>query len=422
MPEFHSPEDQAALYVLGELADDEHREFKARLAESAELRALVRELEDGAVALALASPKRLPPRKVWQQIEKAVAGETRRNILTLPFPGRWWRNGWAAAAACLIGWLLYALWAAHPAATAPPPLAASENHDASEHAPTLPAPRTPEEPGRATIAAAPTHRLLQADAREITDLRTQIAGLESNLARLSQSVAQQQALLGESNRLKFVQFRPAAGGDVPAPAVNLSPDLQRALALAMARELGWAQSTDASPGIESNSTGAPSVVTISNVDFVDLRPTTNGVSPAYQSQPQPQTQSQPQPDNQSALIPAQPAPAEPSPPSIPAFISGQSLVMAIDATIAAKNSQVTFSYQTPDQGQVSLGTATLGDNPMVITVPLNFGGYYTTPTGWSSGYAVASGSLLGWGAPITATISTGGSNTFQYFTPQSASP
>ncbi len=412
MPEFHPAEDQAALYVMGGLTPDERREFKVRLAESAELRALVRELEDGAVALALASPRRLPPQKIWRQIERAVAGENRRPILIPLFSGSWWRNGWAAAAACLVGWLLYAFWPTHPATTAPPALAETGNHTQAETAPGLPAPSKTTEPGPAKPSdAEATRKLLQGSFRQIGDLRAQIAALESNDARLNQSVAQLQSLLGESNRLAFVQFKPVPSGDTsPAPAVNLSPDLQRALALAMARELGWAQSPDAPSGMESNGPGAQSLITISNVDFVDLRPGSNAVSSSTPSPPSPQPTSQPrpQPDEQAAQIPAQPAPTQPSQPSIPAFISGQNLIVAIDQAIAAKDSQVTFSYQTPDQGPVSLGTVNVGANPIVITVPMNFGGSIIYP-GWS---------------PITTVIATatGTSNTFQFFTPQVGSP
>src|SRR6266542_4168642 len=110
MPDLYSPEDEAALYVLGELTAVERREFEARLAQSADLRVLVRELEEGAVALSMASPRRRPPREVWTRIEKAVTSQTRRKVVIPAFWVGWWRHGWAAAAACSVGWLLYALW------------------------------------------------------------------------------------------------------------------------------------------------------------------------------------------------------------------------------------------------------------------------------------------------------------------------
>ena len=110
MPDSHKLEDQAALYVSGGLTPAEHCEFEASLAESAELRALVRDLEEGAGVLAMAVPQRRPPQHVWQRIEAVIAAEAKRKIVAVSFWSGWWRSGWAAAAVCLMGWLLYALW------------------------------------------------------------------------------------------------------------------------------------------------------------------------------------------------------------------------------------------------------------------------------------------------------------------------
>jgi hypothetical protein len=194
--------------------------------------------------------------------------------------------------------------------------------------------------------------------------------------------------------------------------------------------LGWAQSGDASPGGESNSAGTLSpITTIGNVDFVDLRPGTNSVSPALQSQPQPKPQPQPppqpqtpQPDNQNAVASSPPASTEAPHASIPAFISGQNLVMAIDSTIAPKDSQVTFSYQTPDLGLVSFGSVTVGNNPMVITVPSNLGNYVNYAGAFAGNYFANSPGFAGWNLPISATIATAGTNTLQYFVPQDPPP
>src|SRR5258705_411401 len=114
MPHLDSPEDEAALYLLGELNAAERQEFEARLAYSAELRALVRELEEGTVALSMGLPRRRSPQEVWTRIERIVTNETRRKVVRPAFWTGCWRHGWAAAAACLVGWLLYAFWAHRP--------------------------------------------------------------------------------------------------------------------------------------------------------------------------------------------------------------------------------------------------------------------------------------------------------------------
>src|SRR3954469_15521863 len=109
MPECSPSEEEASRYVLGELSDAQRNEFEERLAQSAELRALVRELEHGMTALAMAASRHRPPPGIWQGIEKALGGKTRRVLIPAPWVG-WLRSGWAAAAACLVGWMIYAFW------------------------------------------------------------------------------------------------------------------------------------------------------------------------------------------------------------------------------------------------------------------------------------------------------------------------
>jgi len=66
------------------------------------LRALVRELEEGAVAVAMASPQRRVPQLVWERIEKAVNENTRPRVMDFSFwfswcetVGRWLRPAWS---------------------------------------------------------------------------------------------------------------------------------------------------------------------------------------------------------------------------------------------------------------------------------------------------------------------------------------
>src|ERR1700679_3992422 len=108
MTEVPSNEDDALRFVMGEFSAAERREFEARLAASAELRALVNELEAGLVITATAAPRHRPPAEVWRRIEKAVAKTTPLQPgFLVPWFG-WMRNGWAVAVICLAGWLGYA--------------------------------------------------------------------------------------------------------------------------------------------------------------------------------------------------------------------------------------------------------------------------------------------------------------------------
>ncbi len=109
MPDLPSSEDDAALYVLNGLSAAERRDFEVQLAQSSDLRALVRDLEEGTTALALASIKKQPPPRIWNGIALAVSQATKRETLISRVSFDWKQWGWAAAA-CLAGWILYAFW------------------------------------------------------------------------------------------------------------------------------------------------------------------------------------------------------------------------------------------------------------------------------------------------------------------------
>src|SRR3954468_6131340 len=105
MAEFYPTEEKALLYVLSELPAEQAREFEAHMEKAPELMERVREIEEGAVALAMACPPKRPSNEVWKNIERTIGHDTK-----IVFHWEWFRNkGWAAAAACLIGWLVYAL-------------------------------------------------------------------------------------------------------------------------------------------------------------------------------------------------------------------------------------------------------------------------------------------------------------------------
>src|ERR1700742_150173 len=109
MAELHQYEDMAAQYVFGGLTAAERRNFEAEMASSTELRSLVRELEEGAVLLANSAPRKRPPAKVWQAIEKEIGVNSNAKKIIPAFWTTWWKYGWAAAAACVVGWLIYAV-------------------------------------------------------------------------------------------------------------------------------------------------------------------------------------------------------------------------------------------------------------------------------------------------------------------------
>lgn len=70
-------QDQAALYVLGALRDDELAAFEADVVANAELRGLVRELSEAAGNVAFLAPARLAPAELKQRVMRAVSEEKR---------------------------------------------------------------------------------------------------------------------------------------------------------------------------------------------------------------------------------------------------------------------------------------------------------------------------------------------------------
>ena len=372
MPEFHLSEDDAGRYVLGELTGVERREFEARLAQSAELRALVGELEEGAMALSMTPPRRRPPQEVWRRIEKSVTGQTRWKLAVPSIWVGWWRHGWAAAAACLAGWLLYALWVNWPRSSGAvsAPVASEVN---PQRATTL-ADSHGDKTGNVTPQSngenKTTLQFLQARMQEIGALRWQIAGLTNRVIRLSQTLTQQQALLAEPNRLKFFQLLPPAAGSIGTTIAPVSPDLQRALLLAMARELGWvppAVSSDAagkgSGQEERSKVSDPARTNHAEVDFVDLRATSNSVETSATLISQPQTELEPTGAPESSALASAPSNA------VPGFVSGTNAVLAFDSSVVPAGGSVTFLTVTSWGQFQSLGTARLGNNPMVVTIP-----------------------------------------------------
>ena len=382
MADISSNEDAALRYVLGEFNAGERREFESHLAASAELRALVNELETGVVAVAAAAPRRRPPAAVWQRIEKAVAKKARPTPAFPFFWFGWLRSGWAAALACLIGWLFYALSTNRHLA----PVA--EKSEIPQHAITVASSPAPAAKPVVSGATNVAFELSPSRTQEIMELRGKIARLETMTTQLSRSLAQQQALLGESNRVKFYHLVPAstAGGNAsPAP---LSPGLQRAVLTALALKLGWLP-TASQFGQQAGGNLPATSTTIAGVDFINLRPGNNQplVQPQAQSPGQPSSSQPPADNNTAAQIqpPAQPqvdSPAQSpaasqtastSQPAIPAYVSGDNLVVALDSTVVPMGSAVTLTASDANQNQTG-GSFILGNNPAVVTIPFSESG------------------------------------------------
>jgi anti-sigma-K factor RskA len=396
-------EDQASQYVLGQLSEPERREFKARLAQSAELRALVGQLEEGLSVLAMTSPPRQPPRQVWKQVEKALAREAKGRTGFPVFWAGWWRQGWAAAGACLVCWLVYAVWvhgARTPGSSAGPITSGvasqSETSNAQSQAAESNNPRE-----RNATETELALQVLQARTQEVTALSKQVANLSKQVTDLAQDLSNKNLLLSDPSRLKFFQLAtvPASGSASGATATApISTNLQRALFFAMARELGWTPEAPKSAvtGSGNNQAGgnhAPLSVTtnLAGVDFVDLR-AGNGESASV-----PNASSSFTPESAGTFTAALTN-------AIPGFVSGTNAVLAFDPAVMPTGSSLTFVTVRAFANQSSVGPVVLGNNPTVITVPLDAmawqGGNVTVILNTSAG----SSSIIGqFAVPPTST-------------------
>ena len=150
--------------------------------------------------------------------------------------------------------------------------------------------------------------------------------------------------------------------------------------MAMAREVGWVPSANPTNQFD--------------IDFVDFRPNTNGTPSSLPVLPKDETPA-------TEISGASSAPIATS-GTIPAFVSGNNIVIAIDSTIAPSGSQLTFSAAPDNQAQQTLGTTILGDNPLVVTL---------------GGFSTNGGTLT-----ITAGTFVGPSNIFHTYIPGTRPP
>ncbi|HUS35402.1 MAG TPA: hypothetical protein VM680_08640 [Verrucomicrobiae bacterium] len=347
-------EEKAALYVMGELGEVERRAFEAEMGESAELMQVVRELEEGATAVGMACPPRRVPPFMWERIERAVEAEERKVV---PLFGSWggvWRNAGWAAAACFAAWIFVGVYRSDTNSRKVGGGVAVRNSTAETtnfvgvgHAAGTDGQRVVERKNEVAVK--------EAREREAERLRADVENLQRQMGAMSQMITQQQAMLGEPNRFKFLTLAPTANA---APIDGLSPQLQRALFLAMARELGWLNASNevANPMFEDRSRGGGT--NAMNVDFVDFR-NTNGAPVRLKAQQETK-------DAQTAETPNDGAMQLASATAVPAFATADHVVMAFDPSVISPGSEATVSLSEGGETHV-IGLFSMGHNPTVVS-------------------------------------------------------
>jgi anti-sigma-K factor RskA len=367
MPDSLSTADEATLFVLGLLPEEQRRDFELRLANSRELRASVRALEDGVLALTMAMPRRNPPPQAWQNIQTAIKEEKAPRTLSLLFRSPGMRHGLAAAACAILGWCLHLWWTQEGASSsARPEVAVREPsvRQAVSSAP-LPAPVTvhvsprPETFGHTSLTADASSFEERKAAAHTAALQRRIAELETQVSHLTRTATQHQSQGPDLSRLSFFNLSPqaATSGRKSSP----SPELQRALLVALARELGWLSPRTQMEGQEQKHDDHAPVTPQSHeagVDFVDLTP----AGSATPRRPEPLASDVPPSTN--------PAGSDVSTSLIPAFAGASNLTFALDAATAGGDTITVWSAEGSGQ-PVSLGNVALKAGSTVVTVPFH---------------------------------------------------
>ena len=368
MSESSPNQEEALRYVLGELREGERRRFESRLKDSSELRATVREMQEGTLALALSMPQRVPPVEVLKAVQSAVARERtrkrsfqlfRRRLLAISLP----------LAACLIGGVILSVfWINGHHQPTEPGSQASLAPMANSNFPNFVVASTStntrsSESARTEAVTLPPRTEPSPTTKDVAFLHRQVVELNTKVAQLSRELDSQSALASVSSQLKLLQLiNPGAGADENAGVPTPSVEEQRLLLLALERQLGWVQPTQTlSPNPRAKTSSlAPGEGTESSVDFVDLNP--NDPDIAQDSNPQ---------------TSAAPATAATDPlssttnSSIPGFVFGTNLVFVLNPShLPPTTGPLRIHYSNDNDGTSTSIPIDIGRNPIIVSTPI----------------------------------------------------
>jgi hypothetical protein len=331
MAEPISPFDEANDYLLGRLTPDARRNFEARLATDAELRRLVRDLEEGVLALALSAPQVPVPKDAWTNIAAAIAPVLPRENIFSFARLNWLTGGLAVAVFLAAVFGIQSLWLK---SAGPEKNFIAQNSGPVESSPTNSSPAPENIPQLAvenlsvsnseSVATAPGKKLETASARVVNPLPA--------VANAASAVRE--------------PLRSASGDSSVRRAARLSAPMQRAVLVALARQLGLTNDT-----IAAAQNPPP-------VDFVDLPNVALNGSPTAALTP---LENFP-PVDLTTLSPNAGG-------DLPMFTADNNLVVTIDpATLPADAGPVTVWELDADGNQNLIGNFNLGANPTVVTI------------------------------------------------------
>jgi hypothetical protein len=348
------PIDEIEDYFFGRLTPAAGRRFQARLLQDAALRRHVQELEEAALALALAAPQLRPPSDSWAKIQAGVAPNTQLGSLWPILPLNWLFKVWPLAAGLMVAVCIHLA----PVRSNPSkPLAAPafKGGKATKNiAAVMPSASSPSAPLGHSRALKPA-----ASAPEAVLEAVSLARPGGRITRGDQAGPLMVAQTVPETK------RPSAGRHLPC--------LPRAVALALSRRMGMTNHPDATvqgQALTETQTSLP-------VDYVELS------KPVAVAVAEPASLGAENGDVWSAV--SSTIPPGSTSGTIAMFASDNDLVVAIDpATLSAHAGTVTIWVEDAEGNQSIVGTVKIGVNLMVINIQnaaLDGGGFYTVKAG-----------------------------------------
>jgi hypothetical protein len=339
------PIEEAEDYLLGRLKRAARSRFEARLGQDAALRRQLRELEEGALALAMSAPQLRPPREAWTNIQAAVTRKQQCGVLGPFLSLHWLANGWQVAGGLAVAVCLH--------------LAAVHLSGAGQK---------PGQPGRAGQATekiamvAPSEKTRQA-AMEKQDTAPSVAVARE---RTTRSPASSMAVAFAPARNEACREKEAAFAPEQEIISNHRRPIHGQRAVSLAKTLPASQTNSPEAQAPNLAAAQPSV----QVDYVEF------TNPVAMDSTGTVTLYSGIGGEEPTMAPA--APPIASNESISLDAAGNDLIVTIDpATLPANLGPITIWMVDAEGDQTLVGTVNLGVNPVVVDIQnADLGGDY----------------------------------------------
>jgi hypothetical protein len=256
--------DEVVDYILDRLTSADRRKFELRLDGDKEFREFVREMEQSIVAIAEASPIYEAPPKVWPRIETTLGRQVRNENWLSLFQLGWIFNSRALAGVAMTVIIVQWFWFHFSVPTQSGEFLVANGRFVAKPEPK---PMEPEKISSQTPAESRDKVTVQEATEELTKraaLLARIASLENQLARVTATAQQATSKVATPALASTHSIQLSLPVGFQRGAKNLAPEVQQALLLAVAREMGWTYNLPVSDSNQDSTTNQMAL------DYVDL--------------------------------------------------------------------------------------------------------------------------------------------------------